>query len=129
VAGSDEESYSNLAEYLHLLKLTNPGTITDIETEPDIEDERKERFLYMFLAFGASIQGFKHLRRVLVVDGSHLKGKHKGILLTTSGQDANFQVYPLAFAVVDSVNDDAWTWFFTKLERIIADNNTDYIIR
>ena len=78
VGGSDEESYSNLAEYLHLLKLTNPGTITHIETEPDIEDERKERFLYMFLAFGASIQGFKHLRRVLVVDGTHLKGKYKG---------------------------------------------------
>ena len=124
VGGSDEESYSNLAEYLHLLKLTNPGTITHIETEPDIEDERKERFLYMFLAFGASIQVFKHLRRVLVVDGTHLKGKYKGVLLTASGQDANFQVYPLAFAVVDSENDDAWTWFFTKLERIIADSNT-----
>jgi len=102
VAGSDEESYCYLAEYLHLLKLTNTGTITHIETERDVEDESKERFLYMFLAFGASIAGFKHLRRILVVDGTHLKGKYKGVLLTVSGQDANFQVYPLGFADVDS---------------------------
>ncbi|CAD5324730.1 unnamed protein product [Arabidopsis thaliana] len=44
VAGSDKESYCYLAEYLHLLKLTNTGTITHIETERDVEDESKERF-------------------------------------------------------------------------------------
>jgi len=43
----------------------------------------------------------------LVVDGTHLKGKYKGVLLTASGQDANFQVYPLGFAVVDSENDES----------------------
>ncbi|CAD5324569.1 unnamed protein product [Arabidopsis thaliana] len=43
VAGSDEELYYYLAEYLHLLKLTNPGTITHIETKRDVEDESKER--------------------------------------------------------------------------------------
>jgi len=63
----------------------------------------------------------------LVVGGTHLKGKYKGGgggLLTASDHDANFQVYPLGFAVVDSENDDSWTWFFTKLERITADNKT-----
>lgn len=64
----------------------------------------------------------------MVVDGTHLKGKYKGVLLTASGQDANFQVFPLAFAVVDSENDEAWTWFFTKLERIIADSKSLSII-
>ncbi|CAE5960259.1 unnamed protein product [Arabidopsis arenosa] len=122
MSGTDEDSYSSLAEYLHLLKVTNPGSITHIETED--EDEGKERFLYMFLAFGASIAGFKHLRKILVVDGTHLKGKYKGVLLTASGQDANFQVFPLAFAVVDSENDESWTWFFSKLERIIADSKS-----
>ncbi|XP_010430915.1 PREDICTED: protein FAR1-RELATED SEQUENCE 6-like [Camelina sativa] len=124
--GSDEDSYDQLAEYLHLLKLANPGTVTDIKTE--IEEDGTERFLYTFLAFGASIQGFSKLRRVLVVDGTHLTGKYKGVLLTASGQDGNFQVFPLAFAVVDSENDDSWTWFFEKLERIIADSNTLTII-
>ena len=31
----------------------------------------------MFLAFGASIEGFLYLRRVIVVDGTHLNGKYK----------------------------------------------------
>ncbi|XP_010430913.1 PREDICTED: uncharacterized protein LOC104715176 [Camelina sativa] len=103
--GSDEDSYQN----------RNRGRWS-------------ERFLYTFLAFGASIQGFSQLRRVLVVDGTHLTGKYKGVLFTASGQDGNFQVLPLAFAVVDRENDDSWTWFFEKLERIIADSNTLTII-
>lgn len=126
VHGNDLDAFSKLEEYLHLLKLANPGTITDIVT--DIEENGKERFLYMFLAFGASITGFRKLRRVLVVDGTHLRGIYKGVLLTASGQDANFQVFPLAFAVVDSENDASWTWFFQKVERIIADCPTLTII-
>ncbi|XP_010456817.1 PREDICTED: uncharacterized protein LOC104738322 [Camelina sativa] len=126
IFGSDDESYEDLPCYVHVLKEANPGTVTDIKTEV-MEDER-ERFLYKFLAFGASIEGFKKLRRVLVVGGTHLNGKYNGVLLTASGQDVNFQVFPLAFAVVDSENDDAWTWFFEKLERIIADSKSLTII-
>ncbi|XP_013601325.1 PREDICTED: uncharacterized protein LOC106308749 [Brassica oleracea var. oleracea] len=48
--------------------------------------------------------------------------------MTASGQDANFQVFPMAFAVVDGETEEAWTWFLTKLERIIPDSNTLSII-
>ncbi|XP_013743354.1 uncharacterized protein LOC106446199 isoform X2 [Brassica napus] len=118
--GPDDDSYTKLAEYLYMLKLANPGTIADIESE--VDKGGVERFVYMFLSFGASIRGFKKLRLVLVVDGTHLGGKFKGVLLTASGQDGNFQVFPLAFAVVDAEDVDAWTWFFQKLERILADS-------
>lgn len=50
------------------------------------------------------------------------QGNTREFLLTASGQDANFQVYPLAYTVVDSDNDKAWTRFMEKLERIIADS-------
>lgn len=83
-----------------MLKLANPRTIADLETE---------RFLYLFLAFGASIEGFKKLRHVLVIDGTHLSGKYNGVLLTASGQDAKFRVFPLAFGITDTENEDAWT--------------------
>ncbi|CAN6893768.1 unnamed protein product, partial [Brassica oleracea] len=36
------------------------------------------------------------VRPVLIVDGTHLSGKYKGVLLTASGQDANFQNKGLA---------------------------------
>ena len=126
IRGSEEESYLKLPEYLHMLKLANPRTVADLETE--INEDGDERFLYMFLSFGASIDGFKKLRRVLVIDGTHLGGKYKGVLLTASGQDANFQIFPLAFAVVDSEDTDAWTWFLQKVERILADSPSLAII-
>ena len=103
--GPDDDSYMKLAEYLYMLKLANPGMIADIETE--VDDEGVERFLYMFLAFGPFIKGFQKLRHVLVVDGKHLSGKYKEVLLTESGQDDNFQVFPMAFAIVDSEDTEA----------------------
>ncbi|XP_013728259.2 uncharacterized protein LOC106431956, partial [Brassica napus] len=124
--GSDEDSYLKLPEYLYMLKLANPGTIADLET--DVDDDGDERFLYLFLAFGALISGFRKLRHVLVIDGTHLSGKYKGVLLTASGQDANFQIFPLAFAVVDSEDEDAWTWFLQKVERILCDSPSLAII-
>ena len=80
VRGSDEDAYLKLPEYLHMLKLANPGTIADLET--DVDEDGDECFLYLFLAFGASISGFRKLRHVLVIDGTHLSGKYKGVLLT-----------------------------------------------
>ncbi|KAL0710612.1 hypothetical protein Bca4012_017590 [Brassica carinata] len=124
--GADDDSYTKLSEYLYMLKLANPGTVADIESE--IDKEGVERFLYLFLSFGASIRGFKKLRRVLVVDGTHLSGKFKGVLLTASGQDGNFQVFPLAYAVVDAEDTEAWTWFLQKVERILADSSDVSII-
>lgn len=73
----------------------------------EIEEDGRERFMYLFLAFGASIHGFKKVIRVIVLDGTHLSGTYKGVLLTSSVQDANFQVYALAFGVVESENDES----------------------
>ncbi|XP_033131799.1 uncharacterized protein LOC117126796 [Brassica rapa] len=53
------------------------------------------------------IDGWKYLRKVLVVDGTHMFGKYKGVLLSASGQDANSHVFPIAFAVVESENTTA----------------------
>ena len=113
--GNAEDSFLNLESYFERLKATNPGTVTAIDTEQDIEGNTR------FLSFAASIQGFRCLRHVLIIDGTHLSGKYKGVLLTARGQDANFQVFPLAFAVVDGETEHAWTWFLSKVERIIAD--------
>ncbi|CAA7035627.1 unnamed protein product [Microthlaspi erraticum] len=106
--------------------LANPGTVTDIETELDVDGNK--RFLYAFLSFGASITGFSRLRRVVVVDGTHLLGKYKGVLLTAVGQDANFQVFPLAYALVDSEYTKSWTWFLQRLERILGDSSSLVIV-
>ncbi|XP_024013211.1 uncharacterized protein LOC112087534 [Eutrema salsugineum] len=129
--GTEETSFKLLPIYLHVLKYANPGTITHliIESERD-EKEGKciTRFKSVFMALAACISGWKHLKQVLVVDGTHLTGKYKGCLLTASGQDANYQVFPIAFAVVDAESDKTWRWFFEKLLEIIPDSSDLTII-
>ena len=77
----------------------------------------------MFIAYAASLEGFATKRGVIVIDGAHLKGKYLGCLLTASCQGTNFQVFPLAFGVVDSENDAAWEQFFWMLNTAIPDSS------
>ncbi|XP_056845553.1 uncharacterized protein LOC130496907 [Raphanus sativus] len=116
VMGTSESGYQELPTYLHKIGMSNPGTLTRLEVDTN------NRFKYLFLAFGASITGFPFMRKVVVVDGTFLQGKYKGTLLIATSQDGNFQIFPIAFAVVDTENDESWTWFFRQLSRVIPDD-------
>ena len=102
VRGTSESGYEKLPAYLYMIRRANPGTLTRL-----VVDE-SQRFKYLFLAFGASINGFPFMRKVVVVDGTFLKGKYKGTLLTATAQDGNFQIFRIAFAMVDTENDESW---------------------
>ena len=80
----------------------------------------------MFLAMGACISGFNHMRHVIIIDGAHLRGKYAGCLLTASAQDVNYQVFLIAVAIVDGENDKAWEWFFNMLLKFIP--NTENVV-
>lgn len=43
-------------------------------------NKNSKRFMYYFLAVGACIKGFSHMRKVIAVDDTHLHGKYKGLL-------------------------------------------------
>ncbi|XP_018466423.1 uncharacterized protein LOC108837921 [Raphanus sativus] len=114
--GIPDRSYAKIPSYLHMLKEANPGTHTHYE----IND--KGRFMYLFMAFGQSVRGYYNaMRRVIVVDGTFLKNKYRGVLLVVTAVDGNSNLYPIAFGVVDSENDDSWGWFFRQLKMVIAD--------
>ncbi|XP_024013909.1 uncharacterized protein LOC112087988 [Eutrema salsugineum] len=116
VRGIPGKSYAKIPKYLHMLKEANPGTHTQYET--DITG----RFKFLFLSFGQSVRGFyKAIRRVIVVDGTFLKNKYKGVLLVATALDGNSNLYPIAFGVVNSENDLSWEWFMRQLKVVIAD--------
>ncbi|XP_074342727.1 uncharacterized protein LOC141680383 [Apium graveolens] len=71
-------------------------------------------FLYVFVALNASMKGWPHCIPVVIVDGTFLKLAHSGTLLVAATQDAGGKIFPLAFVVVNSENDDSWDWFFDK---------------
>ena len=75
VRGTHASGYRDLPSYLYKIKQANPGTITELELDA------KKRFKYLVIAFGACIKGFPFMRRIIVIDGAHLSGKYRGVML------------------------------------------------
>lgn len=114
--GSADESYAILPRYCEQLMKYNPGTCTDIVTDDN------NRFKYFFMSLGAWQRAFRsHLRKVITVDGTFMKGKYYGTLFVAVCLDGNNQIYPLAFGIGDSENDATWSWFFSKLHAVIGE--------
>ncbi|XP_060178268.1 uncharacterized protein LOC132608224 [Lycium barbarum] len=57
-------------------------------------------------------------RKCIGLDGCFLKGITKGQLLAAVAKDANNQMFPIAWAIVEYENKNTWTWF---LKLLIAD--------
>ncbi|XP_056851536.1 uncharacterized protein LOC108807847 [Raphanus sativus] len=115
--GIPDHSYAKIPKYLHMIKEANHGTHTDYETD------EQGRFKYLFLSFGQSVRGFYNaMRRVIVVDGTFLKNKYRGVLLVATAVDGNSNLYPIGFGVVDSENEDSWEWFLRQLKVVIPDS-------
>ncbi|XP_050217252.1 uncharacterized protein LOC126668077 [Mercurialis annua] len=107
--GKPCDSYKALPTFLYMLAATNPGSVIDIELRDD------DSFLYVFTALKASIEGWQHCKPIMVVDGTFLKATFGGMLLVVTAQDASGKLFPLAFSVVDSENDDSWEYFFYQI--------------
>ena len=77
----------------------NSNTIMRWKKKYSIE-RNTERFHRVFWAFGLCIARFIHCRPMISIDATHLYGKYQGKMLIVMAQNANNEVYPLAFAVV-----------------------------
>ncbi|XP_008463110.2 uncharacterized protein LOC103501336 [Cucumis melo] len=122
IRGSLEDSYKMLPRFAYILELNNLGSVVEYKVDAD------DRFLYFFMALSASISGWQHCCLVIFIDGTSLKNKYGGTLLSASTLDANYQIFPLAFCVVDSKNDSSWTWFCNQMKRIIGGRNEVVIV-
>ncbi|KAK2642469.1 hypothetical protein Ddye_024232 [Dipteronia dyeriana] len=109
--GMHEESFQLLPSFGYVLEQQNPRTITNLQCNEN------GKFLYFFMSLGASARGFQRcMRPVIVVDGTHLKGRFVGTMFVATAQDWNEQVYPIAFRYGDSKNNLSWEWFLDCLK-------------
>jgi hypothetical protein len=119
--GSFEESFN------YAPRLTNPGTQWAMADELVIlqngsSDTGLRYLISMFWLFGQCIETFRYCRPMLCVDGTFLSGKYHATLLTAIAVDANNQMLPVAFAYVESENNDSWLWFLTFLRTRVVGN-------
>ncbi|XP_070055134.1 protein FAR1-RELATED SEQUENCE 4-like [Nicotiana tomentosiformis] len=127
IRGTPEENYELLSSYLYMMKSKNPGTYTNIKIDDNNSEKAKDMgFFYMFYAYGSSIAGWNHCRRVIAVDTIFLKSKYCGILIISVSKDANNQIFPLAFGIAESENNNSYEWYFSELRNAIG--NRDNLI-
>jgi hypothetical protein len=96
INGSHQDAYACLPQYCEDILKTNPGSTAIFETNPD-----NQKFIRIFISFGASALGLAYCQPVIGLDGTHLKHKYRGILLAATSVDGNGCLFPVAYAVVD----------------------------
>ncbi|XP_074297239.1 uncharacterized protein LOC141627945 [Silene latifolia] len=75
----------------------------------------------MYICLHACKKGFKEgCRPIIGIDGCHLKGVFPGMCLVAVGKDGNNNIYPVAWAVVEVENTEAWRWFLELLNHDIG---------
>ncbi|XP_048532810.1 uncharacterized protein LOC125511465 [Triticum urartu] len=108
LAGLKDE-YTKVFDYQLELLRSNPGSTILVGLNPEYMDQNI--FQSFYVCFNAMKKGFKACRRVIGLDGCFFKGACQGELLCAIGRDANNQMYPVAWAVVEKETSESWEWF------------------
>lgn len=120
IFGGHDKSYGLLPSYVKIIHETNPES-TAFCGYNDIGDPRRSlQFSSIFISFAAQTKGFVGGCRSLIgVEGTHLKGSFRGILLSAIAMDGNNEIFPLAYVVVSIENEDNWSYFFWHLYNMV----------
>lgn len=113
---SDGE-YARVYDYQLELLRSNPGSTIAVTLNPEILHSNVFEIMYMCLD-GCKKGFLAGCRRVVGLDGCFLKGAFKGQLLCAIGRDANNQMHPIAWAIVEVESYDSWYWFIGFYKKI-----------
>ncbi|XP_057532223.1 uncharacterized protein LOC130810256 [Amaranthus tricolor] len=113
--GGFAKSYPALPKYAEMIKPTNPRSYALVTWIDSLQ------FKACFISFAAQVRGFLGgCRPIIGIDGAHLSGYYKGVMLTAVAIDGNNEIFVLAYGIVDTESIDSWTYFFRNLRCLFA---------
>ncbi|XP_016509636.2 uncharacterized protein LOC107827088 [Nicotiana tabacum] len=104
------------------MDMTYPGS--HIRMVKSLQNE----FKYVYITLYAFIKGFDQCRLIVVVDGNNLKPYYTGTFVSASTLDGAGHILSLAYGVIDSENDAAWTWFFEQFKEAYGERESMCIV-
>ena len=123
-----DEQFSHLRGYAEEILFTNNGSTAIVDTYKNKDGKDVfNRFYVCFANLRDTWRGY--CRPVIGVDGTFLKVAVKGVLLTAVGHDANNQIYPIAWSVVQSETTENWLWFVQQIKRdLVLKDGSGFVI-
>ncbi|XP_075080265.1 uncharacterized protein LOC142165791 [Nicotiana tabacum] len=107
--------FGRILDYRDELLRTNPES-TCVVKLGEANESGKAVFQSFYVCFGALKNAFMGCRKCIGLDGCFLKGVCRGQLLVVVAKDANNQMLPLAWAVMEYENKNTCTWFVSLLK-------------
>ncbi|XXG58722.1 hypothetical protein AAC387_Pa04g0962 [Persea americana] len=109
-------SVYHLAGYCDEIERTNPSSFVTLGFP-------SYGLLGVFIAYHATRRGFeKACRPIISLYSRNIGGDYPHVWLYATGLDAGYNSFLVAYAVVESSNQETWTWFCRQLARILVDS-------
>ncbi|XP_031124314.1 uncharacterized protein LOC116027026 [Ipomoea triloba] len=116
LTGEMEDYFKKFWSYYLEIQRSNPNTTSIVKTSEFIEDGGQKRFLRWYICWEACKIGFSHCRKIIGVDGCHLRSTFGGYLLTATAMDPNDGIFPIAYALAEGESKESWSWFLALLK-------------
>ncbi|KAH9667976.1 hypothetical protein KPL70_021250 [Citrus sinensis] len=122
-AGADHESsYRLIRSYAQIILNKMPQALALVSVIRFPREQSQTHFDRFILSFPALRDGFKAgCRPFIRIDGCHLKGPYKGVMLSAVALDANTGIFPVAVCVCSVESTSTWTWFLGHLKTFLED--------
>ncbi|XP_021758389.1 uncharacterized protein LOC110723345 [Chenopodium quinoa] len=99
IHGGFAESYALLPRFAEMIKSTNPRSYALITCSGD-SGTQEHQFKACLFSLDATMKGFLGgCRPIIGIDGAHLSGYYKGIMLNDVGFDGNNKFFVIAYAI------------------------------
>ena len=121
ITRDEQLQYRKFRNYAGMIRLNDKRSTVILQTE--MEDENAQpKFKRMYIRYNVQKVGFLGgCRPIIGLDRCHLKERFGGQILATTARDANDNIFPVAFAVVEQENKDSWVWFLQQFLDDIGD--------
>ncbi|KAL6499181.1 hypothetical protein OROHE_026209 [Orobanche hederae] len=107
--GDGGEQFGMLRAYAEEILQSNPGSTVKIKVKIV---GYKNYFKRMYICWSALKSGMLDgCRKMICLDGCHVRTEYGGMILIAIGIDANNGLYPFAYAVLEKEKKKSWLWF------------------